>query len=185
MKYKKREKFFNENIVPYYYNVYNYLCRLTNDEELAADLTQETMEKAWRGLDNLKSLDAVKTWIFRIATNQLKLYFRAQTAQKRSHEEIDSINEKGELIIENVSSCELEPLEEIILKGDKKAAMEALKRVQQEYQVIINLYLVEGLTFNEVVVITEKANSTVQYQYKKGVKMLRKEFDRIMEKGEL
>ena len=63
--------------------------------------------------------------------------------------------------------------------------MEALKRVQQEYQVIINLYLVEGLTFNEVAVITEKANSTVQYQYKKGVKMLRKEFDRIMEKGEL
>ena len=63
--------------------------------------------------------------------------------------------------------------------------MDALKRVQQEYQVIINLYLVEGLTFNEVAVITEKANSTVQYQYKKGVKMLRKEFDRIMEKGEL
>ena len=183
MSQKELEYTFNKYILPHYTQVYYYLCRLIDDSELAMDLTQATMEKAWKNISGLKNTDAAKTWVFSIATNEWKLYFRAQNAKKRLHEEIDNVDEDGESIIENTASDLLEPLEEIIAKGEKEAVMLALQRVTSEYRILINLYLIEELTFNEISAVVDKPNSTVQYQLKKGIVMLRQEFDKIMEGG--
>ncbi|MCI8608439.1 MAG: RNA polymerase sigma factor [Firmicutes bacterium] len=169
------EATFEEHIVPLYTEIYHYICRLTDDRELASDLTQETMIKAWNGVENLNSLDAVRPWVFRIATNEVNLYFRTQRAQKRDH----LVDEDGVLIIENLPSMGLEPLEVIIAKSDKDAAIEALNRVEYLYRMIIILHLIEGLSFTEISQMLHKANSTVRYQYKKGIKLLRKNFYHI------
>lgn len=181
MKKIKQELLFEKYILPHYNGIYKYLCRLTEDEEIAIDLTQETMEKGWHNIDKLKSVTAAKAWIFRIATNEYKLYFRAQNAKKRLHVEVERYNEDGELILENISSDEPDPLEQIIRIGDRKAIIEALNNIDVLYRIILNLYLIEELTFNEISEIIEKPNSTVQYQYKKGIRLLKEEFDRIIE----
>lgn len=181
MKKIKQELLFEKYILPHYDGIYKYLCRLTEDEEIAIDLTQETMEKGWYNIDKLNSVTTAKAWIFRIATNEYKLYFRAQNAQKRLHMEAERYNEDGELIIENISSGEPDPLEHIICIGDRRAIIEALNHIDIPYRIILNLYLIEELTFNEIGEIIEKPNSTVQYQYKKGLRLLKEEFDKIVE----
>ena len=47
--------------------IYGYLARLTRDDELAADLAQETFVKAYRALDSLVDRSRARSWLFAIA----------------------------------------------------------------------------------------------------------------------
>ena len=51
-----------------YGRIYGALFRLCNgDEELAADLTQDTYRKAWASLDRFRADCAFSSWLYRIA----------------------------------------------------------------------------------------------------------------------
>jgi RNA polymerase sigma-70 factor (ECF subfamily) len=47
--------------------IYSYLVRLLHDDELAADLAQETFVKAYRAFDTLEDLSRARPWLYRIA----------------------------------------------------------------------------------------------------------------------
>ena len=47
--------------------IYAYLCRMVRDDELAADLTQETFVKAFRAYDTLEDHDRARAWLYQIA----------------------------------------------------------------------------------------------------------------------
>ncbi len=49
--------------------LYRFLLRMTRDRDLAADLTQEALLRAWRKRRSLKNEEARRAWLFRIATN--------------------------------------------------------------------------------------------------------------------
>jgi len=47
--------------------IYSYLSRMLRDEELAADLTQETFVKAFRAFDTLADHNRARAWLYQIA----------------------------------------------------------------------------------------------------------------------
>lgn len=47
--------------------IYSYLCRMLRDDELAADLTQETFVKAFRAYDTLLDPSRARPWLYQIA----------------------------------------------------------------------------------------------------------------------
>ena len=47
--------------------IYGYLARLTRDDELAADLAQDTFIKAYRAIDSLVDQSRARSWLFAIA----------------------------------------------------------------------------------------------------------------------
>jgi len=47
--------------------IYSYLSRMLRDDELAADLTQETFVKAFRAFDTLADQDRARAWLYQIA----------------------------------------------------------------------------------------------------------------------
>jgi RNA polymerase sigma-70 factor (ECF subfamily) len=47
--------------------IYSYLVRLLHDDDLAADLAQETFVKAYRAFDTLEDLGRARPWLYRIA----------------------------------------------------------------------------------------------------------------------
>ena len=47
--------------------IYGYLCRMLRDDELAADLTQETFVKAYRAFDSLADFNRARAWLYQIA----------------------------------------------------------------------------------------------------------------------
>jgi RNA polymerase sigma-70 factor (ECF subfamily) len=57
--------------------IYNYLRRLTQDVELAEDLTQGTFLRALQHIDDFRGEGAVSNWLYRIATNLFRDYLRA------------------------------------------------------------------------------------------------------------
>jgi RNA polymerase sigma factor (sigma-70 family) len=50
-----------------YSAVFASVCRLCGDRDLAADLTQETYQKAWGALSNFDGRSQLFTWLYRIA----------------------------------------------------------------------------------------------------------------------
>lgn len=48
--------------------IYTYLNRMLREEELAADLTQETFIKAFRALDSLEDPARARAWLYQIAS---------------------------------------------------------------------------------------------------------------------
>jgi RNA polymerase sigma-70 factor, ECF subfamily len=49
--------------------VYRYALRLAGRPDVAEDLTQETMLRAWRSRDKLRDWRVARVWLLRIATN--------------------------------------------------------------------------------------------------------------------
>ena len=49
--------------------IYNYVLRMVNDADRAADITQDTFIKAYRKLDSVTEPAARRSWLYRIATN--------------------------------------------------------------------------------------------------------------------
>ncbi len=47
--------------------IYAYLARMLRDDELAADLTQETFVKAYRAFDTLEDHNRARAWLYQIA----------------------------------------------------------------------------------------------------------------------
>lgn len=50
--------------------IYWHIRRAVTSHQDAEDITQETFMRIFRSLDKLKSTDALKSWIYRIATNE-------------------------------------------------------------------------------------------------------------------
>ena len=57
--------------------IFDYLWRMTGEEQTANDLTQETFLRAWRQYSTISAYDSPRAWLFRVATNLALNHMRA------------------------------------------------------------------------------------------------------------
>jgi len=60
----------------YHERIYRFMRRLGHSRQLSEDLTQETFLRAWRHIGQLRDGKALEAWLYRIAGNVSKLYWR-------------------------------------------------------------------------------------------------------------
>ncbi len=68
--------------------IYRYLRRVTGPTGDADDLSQETFLRAYRAYGSLPSDANVRAWLFSIATNLAKNYYRAESRRRRAYGEV-------------------------------------------------------------------------------------------------
>jgi RNA polymerase sigma-70 factor (ECF subfamily) len=73
---------FEEIYTQYSPGIYRVCMGYVNDHEQARDLVQETFIAVWQNLASFRNEASIRTWIFRIATNQC---LRAVERSKRRH----------------------------------------------------------------------------------------------------
>jgi len=61
---QNRKLEFEQLVGAYTEDLYRFGVWLARDREVANDLVQETLLRAWRSLDSLKDVRAVKSWLF-------------------------------------------------------------------------------------------------------------------------
>jgi RNA polymerase sigma-70 factor (ECF subfamily) len=59
--------------------ILNYLWRMTGDEELAYDLTQEVFLRAWQRWETIRGYEQPRAWLFRVATNLARSHLRRRS----------------------------------------------------------------------------------------------------------
>lgn len=123
----------------YYKSIFVFVYRRTEDEELTADITSQVFLKA---LINLRQYEfkgvPFSAWLFRIAFNEINMYFRKNNAQR-----VVSLDQNS--ILQLAAEGEIDNNAEGIAK-----MMSALKKLE-EYEVqLIELRFFEKRSFAEV-----------------------------------
>ena len=66
----------------YYKQIYLFMRRLGHDRQASEDLTQESFFNAWQHIGQLRDGKALNGWMYRIAANVSKLYWRKHKDRK-------------------------------------------------------------------------------------------------------
>jgi len=74
----------------YHEQIYLFMRRLGHNRQVSEDLTQESFLQAWQHISQLRNGKALNSWLYRIASNVSKLYWR-----KHKGREVASIEGVG------------------------------------------------------------------------------------------
>lgn len=127
--------------------LYNAAYRLTDSEQDATDLVQETYAEAFDHADQLRNVAQCKAWLFRILRNRFISAGRARNARPEL-----VVVEGGLEAAEAVAATALLPQLERALIGRlaRPAIVQALGRLPEEMRSTVLLCDLEGFTYEEI-----------------------------------
>ncbi len=161
----------NSLITNYYQAVFAYFYKNTSQYHQSKDLTQEVFIKMVSGISRYKPKASFKSWLFTIASNHLKNYYRLLSRHPEHLELTDDI-----LTNEPVTS----EIDEIQMQNDIKEALSRLPSEQRE-TVILRFY--NDFSIKEISKITGAMETTVKARIRYGLEKLKKELEGYDEKG--
>ena len=85
------QRAFDAVVSAHHEEIFRYLRRVTGPSGDAEDLSQETFLRAYRAYAALPRDANVRAWLFSIATNLAKNYFRSETRRRRAYGEVESV----------------------------------------------------------------------------------------------
>ena len=154
--------------------LYRFAIRLTGDAHAAEDLTQEAMLRAWRQRGTLRSDEALKSWIFRIAVNLWRDQLRRLRSPAARPTALPEMLIDGELPAERIMSGR-EDLQRVL------AQLDCLPSRQRE---AIYLNACEGMRATEIAVILDISAEAVRSSLSIARKRLRECFPETAARAE-
>jgi len=148
----------------YYQQIYLFMRRFGHDRQTAEDLTQESFFNAWHHIGQLRDGKALDSWLYRIAANVSRLYWR-----KHKHKEVVGIK-----IIDSAESAEdgydrvgrYEQLEELTT---------AVGRLPVKLRETIVLHYMQQLTIAKAAEALGVKEGTFKSRLNRALKALRKD----------
>ena len=150
----------------YYKDIFTYVFRQTQNEELSKDLTQEIFIAMLKSIDRFDDKKAsFKTWLYKIASNKTidrdrSTYYKYVTVVEEVYEDT-LVNESG--------------LEESLeLKEDINEILDIVKTFNTNYQQIFRLKVFGDMTFSDIGSLLEMSESTVKTRYYSTIRKIKK-----------
>jgi RNA polymerase sigma-70 factor (ECF subfamily) len=120
-------------------------------QEAADDVLQEIWTACWTGLANFGSRSGFKAWLYGIASNKCKDYYRNRgRSGEQSLDDLDDVADE-----DNAYS-------KVELREAVKGALNQLSSAQKE---VVELYYYAGLTLPEIAQNVKRNLNTVKYQF--------------------
>lgn len=155
-----------------YQPVFRQLWHLCHDDEVAADLTQETFEQAWKSLDSFAGKSSVRTWLHTIA---LRVWWHWKGAASQGVNV--PLDERAEAVPDE-SPTPAQKLEARILREDVQAA---LGRMPSPFRETLALFYIQNLKYREVAQVLDVSIGTVKSRLHEGIKRLRADLQRAQD----
>ncbi len=155
----------NQLFSQWYPRVYNMAYRYFHDEDLAADVSQQTFVAIQKSLPQLRDPQAFKAWLFRTAVNCCHSLSRRRHRQKASLEVIS---------MQPGRSQPITPYQELDRKERSQIVLAALQEIPDEQREVIVMKEYEGLKFREIAEILQLSENTVKSRLYYGLKAMRK-----------
>ena len=162
--------------------VYNFALRMTNDEDDADDLVQETFLKAFRFFDKFEKVTNCKAWLFRILKNSYINDYRKQIKEpnKVDYEDVQNFYETVKSDEINTTHYEQDAFSSLL---DDEIS-EALTSLPEDFRTVIILSDIEGFTYEEISDFVDIPVGTVRSRLHRARKMLYAQlYDYAKDKG--
>jgi len=175
---KKNPENFSELFKLYYKKIFGYIIRRTGSFDDTADIAADTFLKAFRNINNFRYTGiSIKVWLFRIATNEVNLYFRNMQKQSSIFERIDSLDKK---VFHDYFTEDRKEAEAELQKHDQfMSVLKELKTLPVKYQEVIALRYFEGKENKEIAEILNINEGTLKSLLSRGVEKLRQKCNQI------
>ena len=142
--------------------VYRYLFSLTQNGDLAEELTQETFYQAICSIHQFDNSCQVSTWLCAIAKKQLMTYRRKHLSMETWEENNLTVRSAEAEVVDRVSNVEL---------------LKRLHELSEPFREIFYLRLFGELSFREIGTIFGKSENWARVTYYRGKEKLRKELE--------
>lgn len=170
---KKKQKDFDDEIIPHMDALYNFALRLTTDPNDAEDLVQDTIVKAYRFFSSYEKGTNAKAWMFRILKNSFINNYR-KTSKKPSQVDYDEVSSYYESIrAERTETSDLESLMFREMMDDDLS--NALTRLPEDFRTVVLLCDVEGYTYEEIANMLDVPIGTIRSRLHRGRNLLKTE----------
>jgi RNA polymerase sigma-70 factor (ECF subfamily) len=161
-----RQQAIYENLARRFYaGVYNYLCWISRDEDLAEDLTQETFMRVWQHFEEIRDSRATRAWVYRIARNQFLQHRRAAALDTVSFEACAQAGRGWGVALDPEIGLEREAL--------CRAVRQAVEELPDPYREVIVLHNLEHLSLAQVAQVLDVPVGTVKSRRARALAALR------------
>ena len=119
-----------------------YVYRLTLQEDLTQEIVQETLLEMVKILGKLKNTDRFLPWLYGIATNKLRHFYRSEATLRRastSHSKQHASDESPEQGLENLLSQEL-----------KEIVTGAIQGLKTRHRAVLVMRCYDGMSYAEI-----------------------------------
>jgi len=153
--------FFKEKIEPHYSDIIRFLTYASGDEWLAYDITQTTMEDAWKYIKRMRSYDSVKAALIAMAKNNMKKYYKKHPAWIPIEEITEAVSDD-------------KALEDIITAAETDNAFKELfLSLDEKYTRVLMLHHYYELSLKEIAEMLGKNYNTVLSWHTRALKILK------------
>tara|TARA_B100000902_G_scaffold373307_1_gene401123 strand:- start:989 stop:1591 length:603 start_codon:yes stop_codon:yes gene_type:complete len=130
---------------PLYFMIYEKI----GDQEVAKDLTIESLGKAFKKLNLYKPEYTFSTWLFTVARNHCIDYLRKNKLPTFSIDKM-MIDDEGKKTNFDLQSKDLNPEEELMKKQRIKILRRIVDRLQPKYRELVKLRYFKELSYDEI-----------------------------------
>ncbi|MFY7954407.1 MAG: sigma-70 family RNA polymerase sigma factor [Armatimonadaceae bacterium] len=151
-----RDLDFQQLHLKYQGRVYNLILRMVGDPDEAMDLTQETFANAWRAWGRFRGDSRVFTWLYQIAYNNCKNWYKArQRRRERESVSLDHpVDAEGGGVSREIPDWDAAPEQMLLDKEMQEQIRRAVDALPAEYRDILVLAQWEDLPYEEIARIT-------------------------------
>jgi RNA polymerase sigma-70 factor (ECF subfamily) len=143
--------------------VYRFVVGFLKDEDVAADVTQDTFLKALDRLESFRGESAFRTWLLAIARNEALGTIRSRT--RRREETLDDADAH-----EDAAEA---PDQMAFRGGEIERIRSALGRLPEKQRLAVSLRLFDGLSFREIGESIGSTEGAARVNYHYGIGRLR------------
>lgn len=148
----------------YYEQIYLYFRRLGHDRQVSEDLAQESFLNAWYHIGQLRDGRALSSWLYRIAGNVSRLYWRKHKG--RGQTSVEAIE---------VSDGSTPQAEEIARREQLEQLKNAVARLPVKLKEVVILHYMQHLTIAQAADITGIRQGTLKSRLNRALSILRKQ----------
>jgi RNA polymerase sigma-70 factor (ECF subfamily) len=173
-----RVRSFSNIIVKYQDRIYTLVVRSIKNQEDAKDITQNVFFNAFSNLKKFRKESSLLTWLYRIAINQVKNYWRNKKNRfVIAESELKHITDESGNRLREISDAEKETNSE----ESKQTVNDLISFLPLEQKQIFILYYITGHSCQEIAEIFKTSASNVKIQLFRGRQYLYDKFKNIFE----
>lgn len=133
---EKKLKIYNELVNKHYNDLFRYAYKITNNKAIAEDVLQETLLRAWNGLESLKEINKAKSWLITILKREnIRRVYKDKVNVNDSYDDFEYLLEDTVCLDEEM---------------DKNIILRNIQELKEKYREPLILQVFLGLSVEEI-----------------------------------
>jgi len=150
--------------------LYTYVYRLTQRDDLAQEIVQESLLEMCKVLGRLKKTDRFWPWLYGIAVNKLRRHYRTEKTQRKLA--VSSAKRKGTL------KDRQDGLENLVSEELKQIISTAMQKLRTRHKAVLIMRCYDGMTHSEIAESMGCSEFSTRMLFLRAKKALQRELSR-------